>query len=109
MPAAGLLDGNVTRENALLDGGGNAVVSEYLPERTAFDCGGRRCIGQSHARVHSRCDGFGRRAQTAGNSLPRRENQRRRSEEHTYELQSLMRISYAVFFLKQTTPRQQPH
>src|SRR3546814_20903598 len=28
---------------------------------------------------------------------------RRRSEEHTSELQSLMRISYAVFCLKQTT------
>src|SRR3546814_3605052 len=27
----------------------------------------------------------------------------RRSEEHTYELQSLMRISYAVFCLKQKT------
>src|SRR3546814_2402029 len=30
----------------------------------------------------------------------RREHQRRRSEEHTSELQSLMRISYAVFCLK---------
>src|SRR3546814_3935146 len=29
--------------------------------------------------------------------------QARRSEEHTSELQSLMRISYAVFCLKQTT------
>src|SRR3546814_9649945 len=29
------------------------------------------------------------------------EHQRRRSEEHTSELQSLMRISYAVFCLKQ--------
>src|SRR3546814_8859293 len=28
----------------------------------------------------------------------------RRSEEHTAELQSLMRISYAVFFLKNKTP-----
>src|SRR3546814_6275123 len=28
-----------------------------------------------------------------------------RSEEHTSELQSLMRISYAVFCLKKTTPR----
>src|SRR3546814_10221918 len=27
-----------------------------------------------------------------------------RSEEHTYELQSLMRISYAVFCLKKKTP-----
>src|SRR3546814_1379757 len=31
----------------------------------------------------------------------------RRSEEHTSELQSLMRISYAVFFLKKTNKR--PH
>src|SRR3546814_10742759 len=28
-----------------------------------------------------------------------------RSEEHTFELQSLMRISYAVFFLKKTNPQ----
>src|SRR3546814_9143803 len=37
---------------------------------------------------------------------------RSRSEEHTSELQSLMRISYAVFCLKkktQTTPAQQQH
>src|SRR3546814_6357308 len=38
----------------------------------------------------------------------------RRSEEHTSELQSLMRISYAVFCLKKKTikthqQRQQPH
>src|SRR3546814_5228396 len=34
-----------------------------------------------------------------------------RSEEHTSELQSLMRISYAVFCLKKKTPQttQQPH
>src|SRR3546814_3916212 len=32
--------------------------------------------------------------------LERREGARGRSEEHTSELQSLMRISYAVFFLK---------
>src|SRR3546814_5676286 len=31
-----------------------------------------------------------------------------RSEEHTSELQSLMRISYAVFCLKQTTPTETP-
>src|SRR3546814_14023324 len=31
---------------------------------------------------------------------------RRRSEEHTSELQSLMRISYAVFCLKKKTKRQ---
>src|SRR3546814_9547196 len=32
----------------------------------------------------------------------------RRSEEHTSELQSLMRISYAVFCLKKTTKRKDP-
>src|SRR3546814_5713846 len=31
---------------------------------------------------------------------PRSQDRRRRSEEHTSELQSLMRISYAVFCLK---------
>src|SRR3546814_10264806 len=31
-----------------------------------------------------------------------------RSEEHTSELQSLMRISYAVFCLKKKKPQQQP-
>src|SRR3546814_1815694 len=33
----------------------------------------------------------------------------RRSEEHTSELQSLMRISYAVFCLKKTNTKKQPH
>src|SRR3546814_10286082 len=32
-----------------------------------------------------------------------------RSEEHTYELQSLMRISYAVFCLKKQTEERQSH
>src|SRR3546814_3990437 len=42
-----------------------------------------------------------------------RQHQRRRSEEHTSELQSLMRISYAVFCLKKktetTTVKRNPH
>src|SRR3546814_10065517 len=33
---------------------------------------------------------------------------RRRSEEHTYELQSLMRISYAVFYLKKKKQNKPP-
>src|SRR3546814_12042109 len=37
---------------------------------------------------------------TAGPHRPARHAGRRRSEEHTSELQSLMRISYAVFCLK---------
>src|SRR3546814_9423925 len=37
----------------------------------------------------------------------RQRSARMRSEEHTSELQSLMRISYAVFCLKQKTPKSQ--
>src|SRR3546814_1596532 len=39
---------------------------------------------------------------------PRRNRETRRSEEHTSELQSLMRISYAVFCLKKKKPYK-PH
>src|SRR3546814_1389046 len=52
-----------------------------------------QCFGQSH----SRRDG------------PPPHSATRRSEEHTSELQSLMRISYAVFCLKKKTKRQQTH
>src|SRR3546814_10078576 len=38
--------------------------------------------------------------QVDGMNIPRRLRELRRSEEHTSELQSLMRISYAVFCLK---------
>src|SRR3546814_10249791 len=37
------------------------------------------------------------------------EHQRQRSEEHTSELQSLMRISYAVFCLKKKTNSQKKY
>src|SRR3546814_7612996 len=43
----------------------------------------------------------------AGRPALARQPQHLRSEEHTSELQSLMRISYAVFCLKKKTP--QPH
>src|SRR3546814_3396933 len=40
---------------------------------------------------------------------PRRIGNRRRSEEHTSELQSLMRISYAVFCLKKKNNKSHIH
>src|SRR3546814_10709167 len=40
-----------------------------------------------------------------GNAFHRRRQSRERSEEHTSELQSLMRISYAVFCLKKKKKR----
>src|SRR3546814_10827688 len=45
----------------------------------------------------------GRRPGGRGQRWNGRHRGQRRSEEHTSELQSLMRISYAVFCLKQTT------
>src|SRR3546814_5275272 len=45
----------------------------------------------------------GRRMQGTTVALARRARGSRRSEEHTSELQSLMRISYAVFCLKKKT------
>src|SRR3546814_10287422 len=44
--------------------------------------------------------GAGLRADLSGNELPNSPRWTVRSEEHTSELQSLMRISYAVFGLK---------
>src|SRR3546814_2444730 len=62
------------------------------------------------ARLHGRAPGAGGRYEAgigaeAGDEAPGVQPRRRdlRSEEHTSELQSLMRISYAVFCLKKTT------
>src|SRR3546814_5265876 len=52
-----------------------------------------------------------RAAKHPGAGRPRLQRQCRRSEEHTSELQSLMRISYAVFCLKKkkrTTVKKTP-
>src|SRR3546814_9289173 len=74
---------------------------------------GRRA--RSHARMHGLqcgaspscfCLWAGKCSAVAGFASPQREHvlltgsSNRRSEEHTSELQSLMRISYAVFCLK---------
>src|SRR3546814_1124770 len=48
-------------------------------------------------------DGIASPRCTAGRSSPRCSHAATRSEEHTSELQSLMRISYAVFCLKKKT------
>src|SRR3546814_10015961 len=62
-------------------------VTAYLDQRKLSLC-----------ETHDRClAGLGRHA----NALPGSDDARhKRSEEHTSELQSLMRISYAVFCLK---------
>src|SRR3546814_6345189 len=68
--------------------------------------------------IRKPADGWSRpcRATACGAPRRRRASTSRRSEEHTSELQSLMRISYAVFCLKKKnieikyiTTKQQPH
>src|SRR3546814_3949415 len=61
------------------------------------------CRAAMAMRVPSRYS-HGRRAAKAQASMPQR-----RSEEHTSELQSLMRISYAVFCLKKKNIKQEAH
>src|SRR3546814_3624328 len=85
----------------------------------ADPAGGALDLGSGHQRQHEQHDGGdepetgkasnpARRRQRDGNQQRGGEGQQRnlaagRSEEHTSELQSLMRISYAVFCLKKKT------
>src|SRR3546814_4412215 len=64
---------------------------------------------EGHARYHGGKDESLHQDQQAARSsqCPRRPRHGGRSEEHTSELQSLMRISYAVFCLKKKTTQQQ--
>src|SRR3546814_4819613 len=104
----------VTTQTAGMTGGmgqfvkAGSVVIDLLEEsglRRHLHEVGARCIERlvaADAEVHARCgDHFlGKR-----HNLPL--GQRcRRSEEHTSELQSLMRISYAVFCLKKKNKKQ---
>src|SRR3546814_2274149 len=59
---------------------------------------GVQAIAVDHVAAHERAGGNGRI-----------EGGYRRSEEHTSELQSLMRISYAVFCLKKKITRKPPN
>src|SRR3546814_2667588 len=82
------------------DGGSLFALRSAHSVPLLLDCGftpdsrGRRCRGRASDR---RPDAWRR-------ALPGRAD---RSEEHTSELQSLMRISYAVFCLKKKTRRTQ--
>src|SRR3546814_6851582 len=72
-----------------------------FPYTTLFRSRGGSCLG-APPRRHPVCD-------VAGSNGVRPEPGRwsRRSEEHTSELQSLMRISYAVFCLKKKKKNKQ--
>src|SRR3546814_2663356 len=86
----------------VLKGCKNAQTEEQVRGQEAFP---PLRLGQGH---YGPCRQAPRHAQAPpedDSRCPRRrhhERARRRSEEHTSELQSLMRISYAVFCLKKT-------
>src|SRR3546814_4364898 len=65
----------------------------------------REARRRRRAPAHGRCGAARRPAPWRGSAVggPASARRRGRSEEHTSELQSLMRISYAVFCLKKNT------
>src|SRR3546814_3555334 len=63
----------------------------------------QRTFGGGAPTWTTRSSGPGPSRRTMGRKLP---NKGQRSEEHTSELQSLMRISYAVFCLKKKSPHE---
>src|SRR3546814_5437541 len=94
-------------------GNSSKVVETQLDANgTAFVSLARQIIGQLPAQPHKPCREF--RSVAHGMQIPfkgcfpadrfRLGVGHDRSEEHTSELQSLMRISYAVFCLKKKTP-----
>src|SRR3546814_2344959 len=81
----------------------NRRIAEPLGDR------GGEGIAQPHRRqpvTRPTGNGGGRR-RVAARGMAQRHQSRDRSEEHTSELQSLMRISYAVFCLKKKTTNHQ--
>src|SRR3546814_8061310 len=83
------------------------VAGDESRVRNTFRCGtptlGGRGRGRGHLLIHAECWPF--LAGPASPTTPALQSRAQlwRSEEHTSELQSLMRISYAVFCLKTKT------
>src|SRR3546814_19021942 len=74
-----------------------------FPYTTLFRSGG----GQRQPERQPRCSSHDLSSSAA--AAPEHPSGRHRSEEHTSELQSLMRISYAVFCLKKKNPNNNTH
>src|SRR3546814_5882343 len=84
-------------------GGGTNVVNVILVDFRGYDTFGEIIVlGIAALAIYALLDGALRGP--AGKSLASW-----RSEEDTYELQSLMRTSYAVFFLKKKTQTRSQH
>src|SRR3546814_1710098 len=92
--------------------GRDGQKQQFIGSDTAAGAGQVRGAGRGNHYVRRRisqqahgCARY-RRALGAGHCADRCPEPCRRSEEHTYELQSLMRISYAVFRWEQTLNQQ---
>src|SRR3546814_4779540 len=90
------------------------AVVDLVPRHVAGEFRGQRHRGHACGQQQQRHDHGARRppggAHQVRGQQHRRHDQCHRSEEHTSELQSLMRISYAVFCLKKkTTTPHSPH
>src|SRR3546814_1135341 len=81
---------------------GRGPVATILVNRGTLNVGDIFVVGAESGKVRAMIDDKGKNVKTAGPSVPVEV----RSEEHTSELQSLMRISYAVFCLKKKTNTQ---
>src|SRR3546814_10497879 len=80
-----------------------------LPPPRPGHAGGRNRVGHGHAGPPGQGAVLGH-VRVAGRTNPRGARGRaRRTEEHTSELQSLMRTSYAVFSLKKKTHAKTHH
>src|SRR3546814_10637833 len=83
------------------------LSSLALPATDFFQHAGKTVHAVRCLRFRQRCCQHMQRAHTAGRNpeqyLLLADRDQYRSEEHTSELQSLMRISYAVFCLKKKT------
>src|SRR3546814_8250978 len=96
--AAGDVKGLLFTLNEGIHGNIDGMGNERLYQKARF--GTKRLIEDYVAEVVAALDRI-----AASRAIPREEKRDFRSEEHTSELQSLMRISYAVFCLKKKTTR----
>src|SRR3546814_9483561 len=97
------MHGNVAAPGVLAEDGGTEIPARVADARQLFAGVARleRRGGQHGPIVERGCAGMGGRAHArASGGRKSRSLSICRSEEHTSELQSLMRISYAVFCLK---------
>src|SRR3546814_2097967 len=82
----------LTCKSGLFRGGGLGIADP--PDHTTHVITDQQCPGIVYQHIHRTAPSFIFLGQKAGKQI------NGRSEEHTSELQSLMRISYAVFCLK---------